>query len=150
MTENRAKAFLEIEKQCINRNCDRNCAKCDIVQKVEDLNSAYDTAIKALEEVQQYRAIGTPEELKSLKENGAFTGMELAQLVAMQMSLREYEKIGTVEECRTAVKKQTAKKLLHKRNGHYCPICNNYFDSRDWKSKYCGLCGQKLDWGDEE
>lgn len=107
-------------------------------------------SIKALEEVQQYRAIGTPEELKSLKENGAFTGMELAQLVAMQMSLREYEKIGTVEECRTAVKKQTAKKLLHKRNGHYCPICNNYFDSRDWKSKYCGLCGQKLDWSDEE
>ena len=59
MTENEAKAFLEIEKQCINRNCDRNCAKCDIVQKVEDLNSAYDTAIKALEEVQQYRQIGT-------------------------------------------------------------------------------------------
>ena len=54
MTENEAKAFLEIEKQCINRNCDRNCAKCDIVQKVEDLNSAYDTAIKALEEVQRW------------------------------------------------------------------------------------------------
>ncbi len=36
MTENRAKAFLEIEKQCINRNCDRNCAKCDIVQQLED------------------------------------------------------------------------------------------------------------------
>lgn len=62
MTENEAKAFLEIEKQCINRNCDRNCAKCDIVQKVEDLNSAYDTAINALEEVQQYRQIGTVEE----------------------------------------------------------------------------------------
>lgn len=62
MTENEAKAFLKIEKQCINRNCDRNCAKCDIVQKVEDLNSAYDTAIKALEEVQQYREIGTVEE----------------------------------------------------------------------------------------
>lgn len=62
MTENEAKAFLKIEKECINRNCDRNCAKCDIVQKVEDLNSAYDTAIKALEEVQQYRQIGTVEE----------------------------------------------------------------------------------------
>lgn len=111
---------------------------------------AKELAIKALEEVQRYRAIGTPEELKSLKENGAFTGMELAQLVAMQMSLREYEKIGTVEECREAVEKQTAKKPLHKRNGHYCPICNNYFDSRDWKSKYCGLCGQKLDWSDED
>ena len=62
MTENEAKAFLEIEKECINRNCDRNCAHCDIVQKVEDLNNAYDTAIQALEEVQQYRQIGTVEE----------------------------------------------------------------------------------------
>lgn len=68
MTENEAKAFLEIEKQCINRNCDRNCAKCDIVQKVEDLNSAYDTAIQALEEVQRYRAIGTLEECRAAME----------------------------------------------------------------------------------
>lgn len=68
MTENEAKAFLEIEKECINRNCDRNCAKCDIVQKVEDLNSAYDTAINALEEVQQYREIGTVEECLRNKE----------------------------------------------------------------------------------
>lgn len=68
MAENEAKVFLEIEKQCINRNCDRNCAKCDIVQKVEDLNSAYDTAINALEEIQLYRAIGTPEECRAWKE----------------------------------------------------------------------------------
>ena len=60
---------------------------------------AMEVAIKALEEVQQYRAIGTPEELRSLKENGAFTGMELAQLAAMQMRLREYEQIGTPEKC---------------------------------------------------
>lgn len=166
MTENRAKAFLEIEKQCINRNCDRNCAKCDIVQKVEDLNSAYDTAIKALEEVQQYRAIGTPEELKSLKENGAFTGMELAQLVAIQMSLREYEKIGTVEECREALEKQTAKKpefvdTRFMNNGKHisdgcqlqkcykCPNCNQHI-FHVWDDElYCKYCGQHIDWRDE-
>ena len=76
MTENEAKAFLKIEKQCINRNCDRNCAKCDIVQKVEDLNSAYDTAIKALEEVQQYRAIGTPEECRAAEKKQKAKKME--------------------------------------------------------------------------
>lgn len=64
-----------------------------------------DVAIKALEEVQKYRAIGTPEELRQLKENGAFTGIELAQLAAMQMKLKEYQAIGTVEECREAVVK---------------------------------------------
>ena len=149
MTENEAKAFLEIEKQCINRNCDRNCEKCDIVQKVEDLNSAYGTAIKALEEVQQYRAIGTPEELKAamkyvyLAKKHGTVGQVIENCV-------KYEAIGTVEECREALEKQTTKKPLHKRNGHYCPICNNYFDSRGWKSKYCGLCGQKLDWSDED
>ena len=58
MTENEAVKYIQIEKECINRDCDRNCAKCDIVQEVDDLNSAYDAAIKALEEVQQYQAIG--------------------------------------------------------------------------------------------
>lgn len=125
MTENEAKAFLEIEKQCINRNCDRNCAKCDIVQKVEDLNSAYDTAIKALEEVQQYRAIGTP------------------------------------EECRAAVEKQTARKGMREKikkgynrgtHHYYCPVC---YEKGDLRNKYnvglyCSDCGQKLDWEDEE
>lgn len=104
------------------------------------LDEAVDMAIKALEEVQQYRQIGTPEELQDMKNN-YFEALS---------DWRQYRKIGTLEECRAAVEKQTAKKLLHKRNGHYCPICNNYFDSRDWKSKYCGLCSQKLDWGDEE
>lgn len=68
MTENEAKTFLKIEKECINRNCDRNCAQCELVQKVEDLNSAYDAAINALEELQQYRAIGTPEECLQNKD----------------------------------------------------------------------------------
>ena len=49
MTESEAKKYMLIEKECINRNCDRDCANCDIVQNVEDLNNAYDIAIKALE-----------------------------------------------------------------------------------------------------
>ena len=49
MTESEAKKFMLIEKECINRDCDRDCANCDIVQKVEDLNNAYDMAVNALE-----------------------------------------------------------------------------------------------------
>lgn len=160
MTENRAKAFLEIEKQCINRNCDRNCAKCDIVQKVEDLNSAYDTAIKALEEVQQYRAIGTPEELKAamkyvyLAKKHGTVGQVIENCV-------KYEEIGTPEECRAAVEKQTARKGMREKikkgynrgkHHYYCPVC---YEKGDLRNKYnvglyCSDCGQKLDWGDEE
>ena len=49
MTENEAKKYMLIEKECINRDCNRDCANCDIVQDVEDLNNAYDVAINALE-----------------------------------------------------------------------------------------------------
>lgn len=48
MTENEAKKYMLIEKECINRDCNRDCANCDIVQNVEDLNNAYDVAINAL------------------------------------------------------------------------------------------------------
>ena len=48
MTESEAKKYMLIEKECINRDCDRDCANCDIVQDVEDLNNAYDVAINAL------------------------------------------------------------------------------------------------------
>ena len=49
MTESEAKKYMLIEKECINRDCNRDCANCDIVQDVEDLNNAYDVAINALE-----------------------------------------------------------------------------------------------------
>ncbi len=65
------------------------------------------TIIKALEDMQQYRALGTPEELRSMKEHGGFTGVELAQIAAGQMKLKEYQTIGTPEECRAAMEKQT-------------------------------------------
>ena len=77
MTENEAKSFMLIEKECINRDCNRDCAKCDIVQEVDNLNNAYDTAIKALEEVQQYRAIGTPEECQAAVEKQNSANKEL-------------------------------------------------------------------------
>ena len=54
------------------------------------------------------------QELRSLKEHGAFTGTELAQLAAMQMRLREYEQIGTPEECRAAMEKQKLSKFVEK------------------------------------
>ena len=50
MTESEAKKYMLIEKECINRDCNRDCANCDIVQNVEYLNNAYDVAIKALEQ----------------------------------------------------------------------------------------------------
>ena len=44
-----------------------------------------------LEELKSYKDIGTPKELKELKENGAFTGLELTKLAIMQKELKEYK-----------------------------------------------------------
>lgn len=44
-----------------------------------------------LEELKSYKDIGTPKELKELKENGALNGLELAKLAIMQKELKKYK-----------------------------------------------------------
>lgn len=109
------------------------------------------TIIKALEEIQQYRAIGTVEELQDMKSN-YFEALS---------DWRQYRKIGTLEECRAAVEKQTAKKGIREKikkgynrgmHHYYCPVC---YEKGDLRNKYnvglyCSDCGQKLDWEDEK
>lgn len=79
-----------------------------------ELWQAFNIAIKALEEVQQYRAI------------------------------------GTLEECRTARKKQIPKKpdFTEDKEFALCPCCNG--NGLADKQEYCDNCGQKLDWSGEE
>ena len=41
---------LRIERECVSRDCDRDCANCDIVQEQDWLLLVYDNAIRMLEE----------------------------------------------------------------------------------------------------
>ena len=118
MTENEAIEVLkDFDKQVT--------AKADGAYQSTIGKMACDMAIKALEEVQRYRAIGTPEELQTMKEHGGFTGVELAQIAAGQMKLKEYQAIGTVEECRAAIEKQVAmKKHCDEEGCLNCPYHN--------------------------
>ena len=59
-----------------------NCKEC---------SENYKQIAEYLEELKSYKDIGTPKELKELKENGAFTGLELAKLAIMQKELKEYK-----------------------------------------------------------
>ena len=70
MTESEAKKYMLIEKEYINRDCNRDCANCDIVQNVEDLNNAYDIAIKALEKQIPKKPDCIEEQLKAGASNG--------------------------------------------------------------------------------
>lgn len=64
-------------------------------------------------------------------------------------TLVQYRAIGTVEECREAMERQTAKKpIMYKdTNRADCPICGATVRGikgpfGDW----CSKCGQELDW----
>lgn len=137
--------------------------KCYRAQSGTSYPEEIEVAISALEEIQQYRKIGKPEELKRLKENGAFTGMELAQIAIMQMELKKYIAIGTPEECREAVEKQRAEKptvsvqekdlkvgcavFAAGTKTYWCPSCRKMITGAD---KHCRTCGKKIDWSEEE
>ena len=50
MDKNEVIKYLKIERECISRDCDRNCGECDLVQEQETLLEAYNSAIALLEE----------------------------------------------------------------------------------------------------
>lgn len=118
MTENEA---IERFQKCVENNGKCECCKfyvnCGIYEMEE-------MAIQALEEVQQYR------------------------------------QIGTVDECRAAMKKQTAKKPDYEGDGYsdgqlvydtwICPSCGKRYEVFYDDYDYCPNCGQKLDWSDDE
>lgn len=95
----------------------------------------------------------------------SITEYQEAKTVAVQAleEIQQYRAIGTLEECWTAVE-QKAKKVIEKHKAKapedieaygedavfgYCPVCGG-LQSNVWNTKYCGDCGQKLDWSDEE
>lgn len=51
MTKERAIEIIQTEKKCVARAniCDRDCANCHLVLPEEDILTAYDMAINALE-----------------------------------------------------------------------------------------------------
>lgn len=118
----------------------------------------------ALEEVEQYRAIGTVEEVKALKDD----------FWKLNEMCRHYSAIGTVEELK-AIKqwksdiiesfskydvnsvdelmkkfKEMTEKAEPKKprwhGHHFCPNCNSIVYVNCGKDIYCPKCGQRLDW----
>ena len=103
-----------------------------------------------------------------LKKNKPTSGYYMLQesvdmAVNALEEIEQYRAIGTVEECLAAVE-QEAKKVIEKYKAKapedieaygedavfgYCPVCGG-LQNTVWNAKYCGDCGQKLDWSDEE
>lgn len=67
-------------------------------------------------------------------------------LIAIQAleEIQQYREVGTVDECREARGKQTARKPIF----HMCFACGNSL--LPFEGEYCNRCGQRLDWSDEK
>ena len=83
-------------------------------------DESLDEAIKALEEIKQYRAIGTVEECRA-----------------------------AVEKQKAKKPQKTESEGYRYTDTSRCPNCGGNF-SGTGIANYCYHCGQKLDWGDEE
>lgn len=102
-------------------------------------------------ELEQYREIGTVEQVRNQKHN-----LEMAYKI-----ISDYEAIGTVEECRKAIKKQKTRKKIYPKTAlekyYHSPKCPNC--KKELRSQICGYtlpqaiglyeycpwCGQKLE-----
>lgn len=99
------------------------------------------------------------EELLEYKLNGSFSGVELAQLAAMQMRLRDYQEIGTIEDFKALKEKSVAKKAKWHPNPcaednriPICPNCNTIMVRTEIFGRtideHCVSCGQAIDWSE--
>lgn len=114
---------------------------------MEDL----EMAIKALEEIQRWHtSVVNP----NVKNEFANRSTQICvncdhkdeYIEELEAEVEEYRAIGTVEECRVAVEKQTAKRPRIMGNAMICPSCPRCFKSDN--SAYCPSCGQRIDWGE--
>ncbi len=98
------------------------------------------------------------EELHRIRPYGGIIPQRRAEALDVAIKaleeVQQYHQIGTVEECREAVEKQTAiepEKVnipctsWTKAHMRYRCSCGSFLTSYD---DYCNKCGQKLKWGD--
>ena len=106
-----------------------------------DMGQAIRLAVLALQDIRNYRNI-----VNKTDRN------ELAKIIDEWL---EYSKIGTVEECREAVKKQKLKTPgrtgMDEQDCYICPNCGADIGSIDDyfpRDRYCHECGQAIQWNE--
>ena len=124
---------------------------------------ATNEVIRLQKELEQYRAIGTVEELhkkmeelerwhtdkisENIKNPFAYTSTYICHncdhkdeyIEELESEVAEYKSIGTVEEFKALKKKRTAKSRRIVAGKYFCPECG-----RTAEMGYCKACGQNL------
>lgn len=158
MTENEASTRLEVIRAGL-----LNGTNVEVVSSEENIE-AIDTANDAIEELQQYRAIGTPEECqksvsicKAMIER-KITPEDMEEYMKFEDEcVRRGFTFGSLLEARG---KQTARRPDYEGDGcadgklvydtWICPCCGKHYEIDYDDYDYCPNCGQKLDRSDEE
>ena len=100
--------------RCISQLCNDGCM-------YGHMKCAFSMAIQALEEVQQYRAIGTPEECRAAEEKQKAKKIEIFNGQASCPNCKHL--FGGMDVIKSLIA---------------------------WDMPHCNECGQCLDWSDEE
>lgn len=169
MTEN--EAIERIKKDACNNSC-MIPQLCNDGCMYGHTKCAFSMAIKALEEVQQYRQIGkistcrnAVEICKSMIERGidldniaeyikfednlVRRGYDLKKLLEMMDEHKQYCQLGTVEECRKAV--DARKRVQEIADGQLIAGKNNYGEVYDCFRKIVKVGTRKLlDWCEKQ
>ena len=138
MTENEA---LKRMKMCIG------------ISPSENIVNSFKMISDALEELQQYRELGTIEEILKVFNN------QRTIIAAQHETLEQYRKIGTIEEFKALKEKNTPYKPKEYEDRYYACKCGNVLLQK-W-GKYpikmmpknaglprCMACGQAIDWSE--
>ena len=138
MTENE---MLKIAIHCLGVQAEQEvCEECDIYGNCHtDCKDAVVVAIKALEEIQQYREIGTVEECRE--------AVEKQKPKKPKEILRHRGGFEThhCPNCNTDYQTDNRYTIIDS----YCPSCGKLLDSVF--GNYCGNCGRAICWeGSEE
>lgn len=148
MTENEAKLF--------NNLMEHNSAYYGYELSKGEIK----TVLQAFEQLKQYRAIGTVEEIRSMIRKSDFTPKpskeeliaKLKELSKIKMMLECFEAIGTVEEFKAlkdkgVAKKPKSNKVIFSGDSYaYCPHCKGGIEAEFMKPRNCRKCGGELDW----
>ena len=169
----------EVIEHC-NRTCDMTeeiaKAKGHEIESIESKQFWEHYQVREwLKELKQYREIGTLEELQKAKEQYDDINSVAKQTALMGLSdfarakeavkteikrsldysLKEYQKIGTVEELKALKEKSEPKIPNYEGDGYYagqivldtwiCPECGKAYEVDYEDYEYCPNCGQHID-----
>ena len=109
--------------------------------------------------------IKTPEEaIETIKSNMPKSGYQMLREsldmgIQALKEVQKYREIGTVEECREAIKKQIPKIPDYEGDGYadgymvydtwICPNCGTKYEIDNDEYEHCPKCGQAIQWENE-